>query len=131
MAQTFKMINGDLVKGNWNELRTISGLELLRQHVYQAIKEVTQIDDIGSAEVGDHVLDIVSSILSFRIYTGMKNLKDLLTTRSVSRVNTEKIGSIDLITVKRDVNDPRIFRFWVRVISQAKVLAETTGIIGG
>jgi hypothetical protein len=62
MAQTFRMINGDLVKGNWNELQTISGLELLRQHVYQAIKEVTQIDDIGSAEVGDQVHDIVSSI---------------------------------------------------------------------
>jgi len=130
MAKTFKIVNGDFILGHLNQFETLTGIDLLRQHVFQALMEATQIEDLNQVDVGDSVLDVVESILQIRIWSAINVLQNLLSTQSVIRNNDEQIGEINAILVQRDPNEPRTFRFWAGVLSLAGVEAAIRGKTG-
>jgi len=130
MARTFKMVNGDFVRDKANNLVTIDNLNLLKQHVHQAIIEATQIDDIAQLTV-DELQDITSSILYARIFSALTTLESLLGIGDVSRTADEQIGSIDAVLAQRDPNDHRTFKFFVAVSSVGGGDIQLSGAIGG
>lgn len=129
MAKTFKMVNGDFERGTVGNYTTITGTSLLSQHVYQAVMEVTNVEDINSIDAGDTVQDMVESLLSMRIYLGIDQLAQILRDGSARRDTNEKIERIKALIVKRSKSDKRTFRAWIQVESQAFGTSEITATI--
>lgn len=127
MSYTFKMVNGDFVKGTFNEFLTITGIDLLKQHVEETILEVSTVDDVAYLDVNDKLIDLVESMISLRFSTGLRSLRNILELRSVVRTLDEQIGRIDAVVVIRSKFDKRIFKFWIQVFSAGQSEVEVTG----
>lgn len=128
MSYTLKITpNGDFEKGSFNEFLTVTGIDLLRQHVKETVLEVSTIDDVARLEVNDKLMNIVESMLALRFSTGLRALRNILALRSVVRNPDEQVGKIDAVVVIKSKDDKRVFKFWIQVFSVGNNTAEITG----